>query len=221
MTSENVYTRGRNHSFLQKNMALMITLLLFCYLLFPILAPMLMNIGLDQPGGTIYRLYSPLCHQLAYRSWFLFGMQPYYPLAENNYSHLISYEQAFGQPASDFDTARRIIGNETYGYKIALCQRDVAIYGSLFLFGVIFLITGKKIHKIHLIIWLVLGVVPLGLDGFTQWINFLPDLSPGFAIVRESTPCLRSITGVTFGFSTGWYIFPAIQDLIYPSKTPK
>ena len=29
---------------------------------------------------------------------------------------------------------------------------------------------------------------------------------------HESTPLVRSITGILFGFFTGWYLYPAIEE---------
>lgn len=218
MTAGYNYGRDENMPFFQKQAAVVITILLFLYILFPVLAPILVHNGLNQPARLIYRFYSPLCHQLAYRSFFLFGEQPYYPLAENNPPGMISYEQAFGQIGADFDAARGIIGNETHGYKIALCQRDLAIYGSLFLFGLFFLAAGKKIKRIPLVLWIALGVLPLSLDGITQLLYYVPGVNFTNAVLRESTPWLRSVTGAMFGFFTGWYIFPAVEDLVNSPK---
>ena len=57
------------------------------YVGLPILAPVLMNAGLTGPANLLYRAYSPMCHQLASRSFFLFGEQPAYPRAVS-YTHL-------------------------------------------------------------------------------------------------------------------------------------
>ena len=220
MKVEKGIMRDETTSIIIKHSAAFITFLLFVYIFFPLLAPVLVHYGLNQPARLIYRLYSPLCHQLAYRSIFLFGEQVFYPLAENTPPGMVSYEQAFGQTGTDFDTARAIIGNETYGYKIALCQRDMAIYGSLFLFGLVFLAAQKKIKRIPLYIWMILGVLPLGVDGFTQLIYSLPEVNFSSIFLRESTPWLRVITGAMFGFFTGWYIFPALEALLNSPNKP-
>ena len=52
------------------------------YVGLPLLAPSLMKLGAELPANIIYRMYKPLCHQFAFRSFFLFGEQPFYPLAE-------------------------------------------------------------------------------------------------------------------------------------------
>ena len=50
-------------------------LLVVVYLGLPILAPVLMKAGITLPANWIYRAYSTVCHQLAYRSFFIFGEQ--------------------------------------------------------------------------------------------------------------------------------------------------
>jgi len=47
------------------------------YLGLPFLAPVLMKTGAKVPAQVIYTAYTPLCHQLGFRSFFLFGEQPY------------------------------------------------------------------------------------------------------------------------------------------------
>jgi len=48
------------------------------------------------------------------------------------------YENLVGHLTIDVNEARAYIGNSVMGYKVALCERDVAMYGSLFIFGVVF-----------------------------------------------------------------------------------
>ena len=66
---------------LARRWLLFFNLALAIYVGLPMLAPVLMNAGLTGPANIIYRAYSPMCHQLASRSFFLFGEQPAYPRA--------------------------------------------------------------------------------------------------------------------------------------------
>jgi len=192
--------------------------LLFIYIGLPFLAPILARTGFELPARVLYTIYSPLCHQLAFRSWFILGEQPYYPRELAGIPGVANYEQFFGKDSTLLDPARRFIGSEEIGYgqgragfKVALCQRDVAIYGALFLFGLVYSITGKRIKSLPWYLWIAFGLVPIGLDGVTQLpslLNFLPD----WLFIRESTPFLRSLTGSLFGFTTGWYLFPMIAE---------
>jgi len=106
----------------------------FLYLFFALLAPSFMKIGWERPAKIIYKIYSPLCHQLAFRSFFLFGEQPYYPRELAGVEGVITYGQATGLNENDVQAARNFLGNESLGYKMALCQRDMAIYGAIFCF---------------------------------------------------------------------------------------
>jgi uncharacterized membrane protein len=107
------------------------------YLGLPFLAPVLEKAHYPAPAKIIYAIYSPLCHQLAFRSWFLFGEQAYYPRELAGISGKITYEQLLGSERIDLTEARNFIGNDQIGYKVAFCQRDIAIYGAILLFGLI------------------------------------------------------------------------------------
>ena len=197
---------------------LVINLILALFILFTVAAPVCMYLGWDRSGRIIYLFYRQFCHQFAFRSWFLFGRQLYYP--KQAVGDLLTYTEMFGQPADDLLMARAVVGNEIAGYKIAICQRDLAMYGALLLFGFIFALSGNRIPRIPLLIWLVLAVLPLGIDGLTQlsstgWNIF------GLAQARESTPLLRSITGGSFGFFSGWYIYPSIQSSFWVKTSRK
>ena len=170
------------------------------YLALAILAPVLQSNGNLGSAKLIYLVYGKLCHQLSFRSWFIFGDQPAYPRQIANVDNLITYEQATGFDPFDLDTAIGFLGNEILGYKLALCQRDIAIYGAILLFGLIFGATGRRLPSLPLLAWFILGIIPIGLDGVSQIIS---QLGWGIVPIRESTPLIRTITGGLFGFSYG------------------
>lgn len=185
--------------------------LLSLFLFVAFLAPIFMKIKLEKEARFIYWVYEAFCHQLAFRSWFIFGQQPFYPRELANIPNFVSYEKVIGDLQLDLNYAREFLGNEMLGYKIALCQRDVAIYASLLLCGLVFQLSGKKMKPIPWYFWIILGLLPIGVDGITQFgglgISFLSWLP-----VRESTPLLRSITGILFGVTTGLFMFPLIEE---------
>ena len=183
-----------------------------------LLAPIFMKIGWVTPAKVIYTVYSPLCHQLSFRSWFLFGEQAYYPRALAEIPGVLSFEEAFRLPANvDEKTdsfilySRNYEGNETLGYKTALCQRDLAIYTSFLLFGMIFAINQKRNKPIPWLAWLIAGVLPMAFDGVSQLPSLMAGL-PEWLPLRESTPLFRSITGGLFGFTSAWYLFPFMEE---------
>jgi uncharacterized membrane protein len=195
-----------------KNYMIAINLLLFVYVGLPFLAPVLMKIGATLPARVIYTVYSPLCHQLTFRSLFLFGEQPYYPRELAHVPNAITYEQISGQQTIDVLAARQFVGNQTVGYKVAFCERDVAIYGALLLFGIIFMISGRRIKTIPWYLWILIGLIPIGIDGVSQLPSLTNIALPAWVPIRESTPFLRILTGGLFGFLTAWYIFPMIEE---------
>jgi uncharacterized membrane protein len=188
------------------------------YVLFAFLAPVFMKVGLVGPAKVIYKVYSPLCHQLAFRSFFLFGEQPYYPRELAGVDGVITYGQATGYSENDLDTARDFIGDEVLGYKLALCERDIAIYGALFLFGVLFALTGKKIKPLPWYLWILIGLGPIGLDGFSQLLSQTGWGLFSWLPLRESTPLLRALTGACFGLATAWFGFPYLEESVVESR---
>lgn len=190
----------------------------FLYVFLALLAPGLMKIGWEAPAKVIYRVYSPLCHQLAFRSFFMFGEQAYYPRQLASVEGVQTFYQASGINENDIDAARHFIGNETMGYKMALCQRDIAIYGAIFLFGLVFSLFGRKIKPLPWYLWILMAVVPIGLDGFSQLLS-----QTGWAIfawipLRESTPLFRVITGALFGLGSAWFGFPYLEESVLENR---
>lgn len=197
----------------------LLNLFMALYVGAPFLAPTLMKVGAEMPARAIYAMYSPLCHQFGFRSFFLYGEQSVYPLTEAGLSTLKSFDAVSGlknlsDPSSSSRlAARQFIGDETTGYKVALCERDVAIYLSILFFGLLFGLVNRRIPPLHWTLWLLIGIGPIGLDGFSQlfsqfnfeWLNSL-------LAYRESTPFLRVLTGALFGLSTAWFAYPYIEE---------
>jgi uncharacterized membrane protein len=219
-------TTGDSISFwIARRYLLVLNLFMFLYVGLPFLAPTLMKAGAEAPAQMIYRIYKPLCHQFAFRSFFLFGEQPYYPLAEAGMTGVKTFEEVsgisnLGDPYSvtRFD-ARNFIGDETLGYKVALCERDAAIYAAILVFGLVFGVTGRRFKSLHWTLWLFIGVAPIGLDGFSQLFSqfnweWLSSVIP----YRESTPFLRTLTGALFGLTTAWFAYPNIEESMMETR---
>jgi uncharacterized membrane protein len=185
-----------------------INFFVFLYIGLPVAAPLLLNAGADGPATTIYKIYSPMCHQLAYRSWFLFGDQPAYPIEAANVS-ATTYEEITGLDPNDLVAARDFIGDEQVGYKIGLCQRDIAIYGGILVFGLFFAVFRKHLKPIPMLAWFLIGIVPIAIDGGSQLLSSLSIFS---FMSRESTPLLRTITGMLFGVMNAWLAFPYLEE---------
>jgi uncharacterized membrane protein len=179
------------------------------FVLMPFLAPVLLDLGSSRKcdactaaGRLIYVVYSPFCHQLPERSYFLFGPQTTYSLNE--------LESRGAVPAGLNILQRMLLryrGAPELGYKVALCERDVAIFGSLLLGGLIFGLVrgvlrrrGRPVPRLPVWVYLA-ALVPIAVDGVTQLLG-----------LRESDWILRSITGALFGLATVWLAYPYVEE---------
>ncbi|PIE81585.1 MAG: hypothetical protein CSA11_04415 [Chloroflexi bacterium] len=203
------------------------------YVLLPmIVAPTLMYVGAMGPAKVIHTIYSPLCHQMASRSFFLYGEQYAYPreLAgtalkpiEVYMPDIPEFSSASIDPAewvTFLMPARQFLGNAEMGYKMALCERDIAIYGAIFIFGLIYALLRNRIHFKSIPIWVffLLGMGPITLDGFSQLLSQYGTAAEALSflnrifLLRESPPLFRTLTGFLFGFFLAWMAYPRVAD---------
>lgn len=198
------------------------------YVALPVLAPTLMYLGVTGPARLIYRIYGPFCHQSASRSFFLYGEQWFYPseVAGTSLTPLQAYApnlEAFAGVDIDnffqfFEAARRFLGTAEMGYKTALCARDMGIYTAILVTGLLYALLRRRLNVPKLPFWLfiIIAIVPIGWDGFSQLFGYYADLVNSESIkalfpTRESTPFLRTITGILFGFGVVWLVYPNID----------
>ena len=199
------------------------------YSTLPFAAPTLMKVGLTAPANVLYTLYSPMCHQFSFRSIFLYGDQPFYP-REIVGTNLRSYESYAaeteginpGTSPTDFSLeffmpARAFRGNEQMGYKTTLCARDAAIYLAMFVGGLLFAVPAirRRIRPIPLWIYVIAGLGPIGLDGFSQLLSYAPF---SFWAVRETAPFFRVTTGAMFGLMNAWLAFPYLERAMWDTR---
>lgn len=244
---EKLIKRNLRYARLQQNWAPIVVALLFVYVALPLVAPTLMKVGATGPANVLYTMYSPLCHQFAFRSMFLFGDQTFYPRETANYDQLASFDDAVinsptfiamyeerrrneladaigaeAAQAYEFSgeaelrewsvpltlAARAFKGDEQMGYKVALCARDIAIYAAMVVGGFLFLFVRRKLRPVPILLYVLLGLGPIGLDGFSQLLSYPPF---EFWEVRETIPEFRVLTGALFGFMNVWLAFPYIE----------
>lgn len=167
-----------------------------------VLAPVLMAAGLERPARVIHALYTPLCHQLPFRSFYLFGPQLTY-----------TADELLQRVGSEALLPHSFLGNAELGFKIALCQRDMAIYGMILLAGLVYGLSGKRWRPMPGWAYVVFGLLPVGLDGGLQLLyHILVQTVPSLQLPSfESTPLRRVVTGALFGLATAWLAYPYIQ----------
>ena len=159
--------------------------------LLPWLAPLFMKAGWEVAGRFIYTIYTLLLHQLTQRSYFLFGEQPMYELAE---------VQAVWQNTGNPLVLRQFIGNPEMGWKVAWSDRMVSLYTGILLWAA--LLGPWRRHLPRLPLWgLALWAMPMVLDGGTHMISdMMGGIGGGF---RYGNVWLSSLTN--YAFSTGFY----------------
>jgi len=182
------------------------------------LAPLLMEWGLPDAAQNIYSLFHLFCHQLAFRSLFLFGEQAFYPRELANIEGLMTYGEVTGLDEEDFATASAFLGSPEMGYKVALCQRDIAIQSSLLLFTLIFAVARQKIKPIPIYIWFIFGFLSIALDGGTQLLSQLGLQGLSWLTPRESAPWQRLLTGALFGLFSAWFILPILRESMLETR---
>lgn len=192
----------------------------------PFLAPILMKNGATSAADAVYFFYSFLCHQLPERSIFFFGAKPMYTYAEIKAVW----------PLDGFAGLRQFVGNAAMGYKVAWSDRMISTYGGIWLGGVLYVLGRGRLPKVSPIVWFLLGVLPIGLDGFTHMLNDIVAGTTGLGF-RDTNVWLqlltgnhlpqafyvgdqfgsfnswaRWVTGLSFGITTVLAFFPVIES---------
>jgi len=154
----------------------------------PIVAPILFHWGLNGPAELIHRVFAPLCHQLPERSFFLFGPQTVY-----------SYEELALQLGGS-TVPQRMVGTPELGFKMAVCERDIAVYGAMVLAGIAFQWLRPRLRPLTARQF-VLFILPMAIDGGGQLIG-----------LWSSTWLTRVITGVLFGIACIGLTYPYLEQ---------
>jgi len=178
-----------------------------------LLPPVFLKLGSPGVANVLYAIYRPLCHQYSFRSWFFFGSQLTDPLDPPIYMSTFIERKGFME---DMNALRQFTGNANMGYKTALCQRDVAIYGSMLLAGLIYgvLRRRKSIQPWPMWRYFAFGILPMMFDGGIQWISYavwlyFPSL---IEIPFETIPLMRVLTGALFGLGIVAAAYPYLNE---------
>jgi uncharacterized membrane protein len=150
-------------------------------------APVLAALGLHSAADALYAAYRLTCHQWAFRSFFLFTPdQP--PLA------VYSQQQLTRLGTDPFG----FIGSPDLGWKMAFCERDLAIYVAVLAAGMYYA-RRRDLRPASFLVYGIL-ILPMAVDGFTQLFGW-----------RESTWELRVVTGLLFGLASALLVLPRLD----------
>jgi uncharacterized membrane protein len=193
----------------------------------PFMAPAAMRLGWTNVGNAIYTFYSPLCHQMAQRSFFLFGSQAMYNLDELPLN-------LTGNKVTDILLLRELRGNQDLGWKAAWSDRMVAMYGGLWLASAAYSLLTRNRRFKPISVWMfMLLMLPITIDGITHMLSDLSGLTSEFrygnewlaALTAHSLPesfyrgdafgsfnsWMRLTSGVLFGIGIGAFGLPIID----------
>jgi uncharacterized membrane protein len=160
------------------------------YVGLPLLAPVLMDAGWTVPAKVIYTLYRPACHQRPERSYFIGGPEITYTPEELDAAGV------------SLNPLVRDIGNETVGWKVAFCERDVAIYGALLVTGLVYALVRRWLKDWRMPLrYFALFLIPMAIDGLLQLFG-----------LYESTWLRRTITGAIFGVGAVFFAYPYVEE---------
>lgn len=204
---------------------LLAILIIGIYVGLPWLAPVFMKLGWSNAGNAIYLIYMTQCHQMPQRSFFLFGDNPMYSLAE---------VQSVWNNSTNPLVLRQFTGNSELGWKVAWSDRMVYMYTSVILLGIIFFYPRRR--KLKPLPWwgFLLLLLPMAIDGGTHLISdIVGGIGGGFrdsnlwlsSLTGNTFPAtfyagdalgsfnswMRLITGILFALGVVWFIFPYLQ----------
>ena len=86
-----------------------------------------------------------------------------------------------------------------FGYPMAYCERDTAIYTGTLMLGLVFALRPARVRPLGLYGAIALSL-PMAIDGLTQ-----------IAGLRESTSELRVVTGALFSVAIAGLVFPRLN----------
>jgi uncharacterized membrane protein len=95
-----------------------------------------------------------------------------------------------------------------FGYQMAYCQRDTALYGAMLVGGLAY--ARQRLWTGGLAWWVfALLALPIAVDGGTALFG-----------LRESSPLLRTMTGALFGLATAWFVYPLMDRALAQFGSP-
>ena len=187
-------------------------LFFFMYLALPFLAPLLLANGYTAVANTIYRLYNATCHQIPSRAYYIAGEQ-----VALCYRDVAIYAAILGGGLL-FGLVRNRLRPLPFGWYLLLIL-PMALDGGLQMFS-------ELTQYVPLVALWVLGLIIIGGLAFFlnrknklnwYWILFFACGLGGLLYLQFVGPyasnyARRTATGLLFGFSSVWLVYPYLEE---------
>lgn len=156
--------------------------------------PLLFASGQVGLASALMAAYQGICHQWAFRSFFLLGPSPTFSQSELERSGVDPF---------------RFAGSQELGWKLAFCERDSGIFAGALLFGLIYAWRRNSAapRPASYLTYSII-ILPMAVDALTQLFGW-----------RQSTWELRLATGLLFGFGSAWLIYPRLDAPAHRART--
>jgi uncharacterized membrane protein len=179
------------------------------YLLFFVLLVGLVFItpilAFDSDASILYNAFTVACHQKLSRSLCLFNDGESSWIAD-----CIPQEGEYIANSSD-KSIIKVETDDAVGFKMPVCSRDIGLYLAMLIGGLIYPLARRLDDKtLWPSIFLILALVPIGLDGGVQLISDM-GIVP---FVYESTNAIRLITGGIAGLAAAFYAIPVLINMV-------
>ena len=162
--------------------------------------------------GPIYDGFSYACHQKLSRSLCVFNDGQGFWIAD-----CIPQTGEYVADLADRTTTRVEIDGQV-GYKMPVCSRDMGLYAAMLIGGAIYpIVRGLKDRGIYPAIYLIIAIIPLGLDGGVQFISD----AGGIPLAYESTNSIRLLTSAIAGLASAFYAIPVLINMFCEEKKAK
>ena len=165
-------------------------------------------LAFDNDMSAAYSAFSVSCHQKLSRSLCLFNDGGEFWIAD-----CTAQEGIYITTPSD-RTEVRIKYDDVTGYKMPVCSRDIGLYSAMLFGGILYPLARKLEDDVPPSIFLIIALIPIGIDGGVQIISelgFLP-------FTYESTNVIRVITGGIAGLVASFYAIPILTNLVSKEK---
>lgn len=184
----------------------LVYLTFFLILTGSVLAVPFLAFGNDMSAA--YAAFSVTCHQKLSRSLCVLSDGNGYWIAD-----CTPQEGTFVASPDDRNKIEVSYDNVT-GFKMPVCARDIGLYAAMLIGGLAYPLARRLDDEIPPSIFLIIALVPIGLDGGIQIISEMGILP----FVYESTNAVRLLTGAIAGLAAAFYAIPILVNLVSERK---